>query len=31
MGTFEAYDAEQALAVADLHSCKVRSPISDPR
>ncbi|WP_424863736.1 GNAT family N-acetyltransferase [Streptomyces sp. MMS24-I29] len=28
MGTFEAYDAEQSLAVADLHSFKVRSPVS---
>ncbi|MFI6725542.1 GNAT family N-acetyltransferase [Streptomyces atratus] len=28
MGTFEAHDAEQTLAVADLHSFKARSPIS---
>ncbi|WP_329520704.1 GNAT family N-acetyltransferase [Spirillospora sp. NBC_01491] len=31
MGTFEAYDAEQTLAVADLHSFKARSPMSGPR
>ena len=28
MGTFEAYDAEQTLAVADLHSFKARFPVS---
>ncbi|WNM33716.1 GNAT family N-acetyltransferase [Streptomyces sp. Li-HN-5-11] len=28
IGTFEAHDAEQTLAVADLHSFKARSPIS---
>lgn len=28
MGTFEAHDAEQTLAVADLHSLKVWSPTS---
>lgn len=31
VGTFEAHDAEQTLAVADLHSFKARSPLSDPR
>ena len=31
MGTFEAHDAEQAVAVADLHSFKARSGLSDPR
>ncbi|MGW3209260.1 GNAT family N-acetyltransferase [Streptomyces sp. NPDC001135] len=31
MGTFEAHDAKQTLAVADLHSFKARSPLSDPR
>ncbi|MFF4181061.1 GNAT family N-acetyltransferase [Streptomyces sp. NPDC001750] len=30
MGTFEAHDAEQSLAAADLHSFKVRSPSLDP-
>ncbi|WP_372411979.1 GNAT family N-acetyltransferase [Streptomyces luteireticuli] len=28
MGTFEAHDAKQTLAVADLHSFKARSPTS---
>lgn len=28
MGTFEAHDAEQTLAVAGLHSFKARSPTS---
>ncbi|MEV6171573.1 GNAT family N-acetyltransferase [Streptomyces sp. NPDC051954] len=31
VGTFEAFGAEQTLAVAGLHSFKARSPISDAR
>ncbi|WP_037807220.1 GNAT family N-acetyltransferase [Streptomyces sp. NRRL S-1448] len=30
MGTFEAHDAEQTLAVANLHSFKAWSPLSRP-